>query len=119
MQSSNAPAHRPRASDARHAAETQSRGSVQPVCSAFCSMWMSPHDAISIGQCDGDCANTVIVTSRKCSGEYSRAWTDPGRELVQIAWAARKVDTNVNLIFQDADDRIAIPRASPLNLGTH
>ena len=31
----NAPAHRPRANDARHATETLSRGSVQPICSAL------------------------------------------------------------------------------------
>jgi len=37
----NAPAHRPRATDARHSTETQSRGSVQPVCSAFRSFSLS------------------------------------------------------------------------------
>src|SRR5437016_4735738 len=49
---SNVPAHRPRASDASHATETHSRGSVQPVCSALIVSWNKRNAPLLPAICD-------------------------------------------------------------------
>src|SRR5207249_4159011 len=68
----NVPARRPRADDARHATETPSRGSVQPVCYAIC----------------GSLAHSLLSSSWMISVEFNDPWGD---ELIPELLTMREV----------------------------
>ena len=84
--------------------------------SAFDLMWMRSYDTILVRQRNGDCANTVVAAIRERADKNSSTRARSRNELLNSSRPAWEVDTDVNLVFQSANDDLAVPCDDLLDL---